>query len=227
MNKNNKDIFESKVQQFSSEGNFFLTDSSSGIDSVPMNVTEPTRRLNDYDFNLLKEDAYKDVTDDLFKLEYKISRIENEIKSIDAQIISAQEIQDINLLNELIESKHLLENDYDSLIKIYNERSLSAKISDRIWNCFGNSFKSKVQIFQKYLASLSETLISKMPQNLTSAIELKKSLVKLENLNKSVDELMGMNIPYGENYNKYEQLSKYIIKANSIQSEITKYMKDK
>ena len=81
--------------------------------------------------------------------------------------------------------------------------------------------------FYKQYVSFFDILIPKLPQNLTSVIELKKSLVKLENLNKSVDELMGMNIPYGENYNKYEQLSKYIIKANSIQSQITKQIKDK
>ena len=41
--------------------------------------TEPVRRLNDYDYNILREDAYKDVSDELFKLEYKISRLEEEL----------------------------------------------------------------------------------------------------------------------------------------------------
>ena len=54
--------------------------------------SETARRLNDYDFNLLKEDAYKDVSDDIFKLEYKISRMEEDLKSTDAQLVSAQEI---------------------------------------------------------------------------------------------------------------------------------------
>jgi peptide subunit release factor 1 (eRF1) len=66
-----------------------------------------------------------------------------------------------------------------------------------------------------------------MPRQLSSIFELKKTLAKLENLNRSVDELMSLNIPYGENINKYEQLSKYIIKANSIQAEISRYIKNK
>ena len=41
---------------------------------------EHPRRLNDYDYNILKEDAYKEVSDELFKLEYKISKIEEELK---------------------------------------------------------------------------------------------------------------------------------------------------
>ena len=64
-----------------------------------------------------------------------------------------------------------------------------------------------------------------MPRQFVSLVELKKSLDKLENINKSVDELIAMNIPYGENNDKYRQLSSYIIKANSIQSEIVKNMK--
>jgi hypothetical protein len=56
-------------------------------------------------------------------------------------------------------------------------------------------------------------------------VRFDESLTKLENINKSVDELMSMNIPYGENINKYEQLSRYIIKANSIQSDISRLIK--
>ena len=61
--------------------------------------------------------------------------------------------------------------------------------------------------------------MSKLPKQLSTVIELKKSLSKLKNINRSVDELMSLNAPYGEKSDKYEQLSKYIIKANSIQSK--------
>ena len=71
----------------------------------------------------------------------------------------------------------------------------------------------------------SEKIVEKLPAPFSKIFELKKSLTKLENINKSVDELMRLNIPYGENINKYEQLSRYIIKANSIQSEISNYIK--
>ena len=64
-----------------------------------------------------------------------------------------------------------------------------------------------------------------MPKKFASAVELKKSLSRLESINKNVDELISMNIPYGENIDKYEQLSKYIIRANSIQNNISKMIK--
>ena len=50
---------------------------------------------------------------------------------------------------------------------------------------------------------------------------------KLENLNQSVSDLITLNIPYGEHYNKYDQLSKYIIKANSIHANISQQINKK
>ena len=68
-------------------------------------------------------------------------------------------------------------------------------------------------------------MISKLPKRFSSALELKKSLAKLENINKSVDELMTMQTPYGEAVDKYEKLTKYITRANTIQAQISKSLK--
>ena len=68
-------------------------------------------------------------------------------------------------------------------------------------------------------------LIPRLPKKISSSIELKKSLEKLENINKSVDELMTLQTPYGEAIDKYVQLSKYITKANSIHAKISKNLK--
>lgn len=226
MKKNNTDTFEGLKQNIFQSDNFFLIENAES-QNPKLNVSEPIRRLNDYDFNLLKEDAYKDVSDDLFKLEYKISRIEEEIKNFEAQILTAREINDFEQIKDLSTRKTILEEDYEALLAIYNDKSISAKISDRISNIFNSKFKNDFKNFQTKLTNITDSVLSKMPKQFSSIIELKKSLAKLENLNKSVDELMSYNIPYGENINKYEQLSKYIIKANSIQAEISRYIKNK
>ena len=161
----------------------------------------------------------------MFKLEYKIARTEEEIKSFDAQIQAAREIGDYGLIIDLSNRKTTLEEDYEALVAIYNEKSLSARISDKLLSFFGSKLRNDFKTLQAKASSITEGLISKMPKQFSSVIELKKSLAKLENLNKSVDELVSLNIPYGENINKYEQLSKYIIKANSIQAEISKHLK--
>lgn len=221
MNNNNNDIFESKKRNLfekkaSLSGNFFLSEPN-----VEISHTEQKRRLNDYDFNLLKEEAYKDVDNDLFRLEYKISKTEEELADISKQLVIANEIGDFEKINELNQLKEIAENDYISLTAMYNNRSLSAKITDTV----SSSIKTKFNNLNKNLGNISEKIIAKLPGKLSKIIEIKKSLSKLENINKSVDELMSLNIPYGENIDKYQQLSKYIIKANSIHSEISRYIK--
>lgn len=184
-----------------------------------------TRRLNDYDFNILKDGAYKDINDDTFKLEYKISKTEEEISLIEAQISAAGEINDFNKVEELKNKLAYLKDEYKTLLALYNEKTLSAKITDfssniikKIWN--------KNKSLNDSSSSLYDIIISKLPKRIASILKIKKSLNLLENINKSVDELVTMTIPYGENIDKYQQLSKYIIKANAIQSEISGYLKN-
>lgn len=223
MENKNSDIFEitsSNKPVNNQDNNFFLNEKV----VISPEISEPIRRLNDYDFNLLKEDAYKDVSDDLFKLEYKISKIEDEIKNIDLELQAAEDIQNNELIGELNYRKRILLEDLEALTVIYNDKSLSAKISGSISGMFGDKLKN-INNMKTKLADVSERVIAKLPKRLSSLFELKKSLNKLENINRSVNELMSLNIPYGENIDKYDRLSKYIIKANSIQNEISRFIK--
>ena len=224
MKNNNKDTFEGIVKKAPSN-NFFMNESSFSKPDALLFSSEPLRRLNDYDSNLLEEDAYKDVDDDLFKLEYKLYKLEENIKALTSQIQAAQEIGDGNLAEEFFIRKLNLEREYQNLLEVYNTKSLSAKLSDKVFNLFGQKFKKKYKNHKSKISSFYKQLLGKLPKQLTSILELRNSLTKLENLNKNVDELISMNIPYGENIDKYEQLSKYIIKANSIQGEISKFIK--
>lgn len=227
MKNNRSDSFEINKSNISTNSdNFFLFgEDPFAYDSVKYISNESSRRLNDYDFNLLKEDAYKDVSDDLFKLEYKISKVEEDLKNIDVQIQLALDINDELMLDELYKRKDALNEDYEALIAIYNDKSVSAKLTDSFTNLLSDNVKSNLNNLKKNFNIFTDSIIEKLPKSLSTIFELKKTLQKLEHINKSVDELMSMNIPYGENINKYDQLSKYIIKANSIQSEITRYIK--
>ena len=200
--------------------NFFVSG-----DGFKNNKPEASRRLNDYDYNILKEDAYKDVTDEVFKLEYKITKLEEEIRDLDNQIQSAKDIRDFTLLETLTNRKKQAQEDLAELVEIYNNSSISAKISGEIQNILPQNLKNKFKSLKSGLNSFSEVFLSKLPKRFASALEIKKSLSKLENISKNVDELMTMQTPYGEAIDKYEQLSKYIIKANSIQAEISKILK--
>lgn len=197
--------------------NFFL---DTGNDFVPQS-TEPLRRLNDYDYNILKEDAYKDISNELFKLEYKISKLEDELKSLDMQIQSSRDISDYDSVEILSGRKRQIQEDLAELVEIYNDKSLSAKISGGVFNMF----KDKLSKVNKLMNSFKDSIISNLPGKFSSVMELKQSLSKLESINKSVDELMTMQTPYGEAGDKYEQLSKYITRANAIQAKISRSLK--
>ena len=181
--------------------------------------------MNDYDFNLLKEDAYKDVSDELFKLEYKISKLEDEYHDIDNQIQSARDISDYDTVEHLTNRKRQIYEDLEILSKIYNEKSLSTKISGGIFNILSPRLRSQVKKINSQLKVLRDIIISKLPGKFASVQEIKQSLNKLENINKSVDELMTMQTPYGESIDKYEQLSRYITRANAIQAKIARTLR--
>ena len=72
------------------------------------------------------------------------AKIEQEIKNVETQIQAARDICDYNLIEELALRKQILIEDYDALIAIYNDKSLSAKITDGICQVFGKNFKTDV-----------------------------------------------------------------------------------
>ena len=223
MQNNSSDTFESSKKTHIPQGNnFFL---SGGSISEQKTTAEIKKRVNDYDSNLLRESAYNDIGDDVLKLEYKIAKMENELNELDTQIKSAEEIRDFNLIQSLLQRKKSAKDNYDTLCKIYKEKSFSAKITESFSSKLSKIFG--IDILMNKLLSVNEKIIAVLPKNIASIIEVKKAMVKLEGINKSVDELMKLNIPYGENSERYRQLSSYIIKANSIHSEISGYVRKK
>jgi hypothetical protein len=227
MNDKNQDIFETSQVSISKQvnENFFLNENT--ITNPFENAfKESFKSINDYDLNLLQEDAYKDVNDEIFKLEYKIHKIEEELNIINSQIQVAIDINDYNLIKKLSLRKSFLENNHKNLLDSYNDKSISTRISDVISKILNPKSKNKYNPQNNYFINLINKLSTKLPKKFLSLYELKNSLNKLENLNKSVYDLISIKTAYN-NSEKYEQLSKYIIKANSIQAQIKNSIKKK
>ncbi len=220
-----RNFSENNVNNFftdKEDGNFFLEQERSITSDY---IQEPVRRLNDYDFNLLKEDAYKDVSDELLKLEYRISKMEGEYRKIDSQIQSARDICDYDTVEYLMTRKRQLYEDLRVLAQIYNEKTLSSKISGGIFNILSPRIREKLKKLNNTIKVIKDSIVSNLPGKFSTVQEIKQSLNKLENISKSVDELMTLQTPYGEAADKYEQLSKYITKANAIQAKIVKTLR--
>lgn len=229
MNKDTDKFEISKKNPFltkKNNKNFFIIQDSTNESSNSISISsESYRRLNDYDSNILQADAYKNVSDDVFKLEYKISVLEEELKSIDVQIQVARDISDYDTIEALIDKKNNIQTTYNSLIAIYNEKSLSARITESISSIFGLGIKPSINTFRQKFSDITDKFLLKLPKPFAMSVELKKSLNKLENINKSVDNLIAYNSEQSNGFNKYEQLTRYIVKANSIQNNIKKFIK--
>ena len=222
MTKRDTDIFESTKNSVKPDviKDFFPEEDNPF--SNPSKKQENLRRLNDYDSNILEDGAYKDINNDAFKLEYKISRTEAEIEDIEAQIDAAKEISDLYKIQSLQNKLYEARKEYRLLLNTYNDMSLSAKITDSVSNIVEKTVGKNFNGIKSTLLKMFKPLISKMPSKIVSLFKVRKSLSLLENINKSVDNLVTMSVPYGENADKYQQLSQYILKARTIQSEISK-----
>ncbi len=225
MNEKNSDIFQSSSNQASTEknNNFFLSNGTNSI-SVDKHFVN-TQHLNDYDYNIMQKGAYKDITDNALKIEYQISETEKNITDIEKQIDLAREMTDYDKYQELQGKLIILKENYKNLLSSYNEQALSAKISTSVNGIYDKTIGSIFLKLKKLSGNIYEKLLALLPDKFGSIVKIKKSLSALENINKSVDNLVSMDIPYGESIDKYKKLSKYIIKANSIQSDISKYIK--
>lgn len=218
------DIFEPVDKSNYDNG---IQDLSAEWDNPFINIasrTEQTRHLNDYDSDILKEGAYRDIEDDVFKLEYKISRTEDDIKNIEAQIYALREINDYNKITELQNRLDILKSEHNKLLALYNDKTLSAKITNSFASLTKKTIGKSLTAIKSAIICVMSILVPRMPKKISSAFRVKKALYVLENINRNVDKLVKMSVPYGENINKYQQLSKYIVKANSIQSEISGYL---
>lgn len=56
--------------------------------------------------------------------------------------------------------------------------------------------------------------------------KIKETIMSLDSLNNEVDELINLSVPYGETSDKYKILSENLMKANNINSQIRKEIKD-
>ncbi len=203
----------------------FSFDDTLGADAPIIAAGE--HRLNDLDSNLFSESAYKGVDDEMFQLEYRINRAENKLKRLQSSIISASAINDYQQLKILNAKKLQYEQELKKLYENYNSKSLPSRLSGEILNFVTQSPKKSEGLFQKTINFIEQKLFPKISDKFGIALNIKEALIKLENINKNVDDLVSMQTPYGEHSEKYVRLLQYLNKANTIQYEISQMVNNK
>ena len=89
---------------------------------------------------------------------------------------------------------------------------------------FHQSFKAKMPVIYRVQEFVSRQILAKVSKKINSVVTLSDSLEQLSEISKSVDELIDMNVPYGEKVQNYEKLTEYLSQANMIHSKISKSM---
>jgi len=197
-------------------GNNLIFDSEYQVDN-PSHT-----RLNGLDSTLLEAEAYQNIDDDVFKTEYKINRIEEAIKSIDIEIENAKSINDFQKADILTMRKHSLQNDLKQLYASYGNSDVVTKLSGELTSILRKKPTLLSRALDNCKEFMEEKVLPKVSKNFNSGRDIKSALSKLETLNKNVDELVTMQMPYGEADERYDMLTNYLNRANVIHFQISK-----
>lgn len=219
--KVNNNIFLKALVNNSDE-NFFESKSNFTWNENKQKNLAPGSRINDYDSTILENNAYQSMPDELFKIEHKIDMLEQLLSKLNTEINTLESLgYDIQLYG-LKDRKQKVEQELAELNKKYSELGLSAKISGQITSVMNLKSNGKTKIFSRLKKYLTKKVLAKISKKFDHNETMKEALDSLSNINISVDELIKMQIPYGETITRYEKLTAYLNKANVIHSQIYK-----
>lgn len=210
---------------FSQQYNFSVVNPFSG-DFNPVDapkpeaksVTNPIKRLNGYDSTILNKTNFDEAQGEELSVDYRIKEKESIVKDLDAKIKIADNYGTQNEALGLKAKRQRLLQELDTLRKqqLYGGRVLGEKTQ------FHNFFKQKMPVIYKMQEFISRQLLARVSKKVHSVVTLTDSLEQLSEISRSVDELIDMNVPYGEKVQNYEKLTAYLNQANVIHSKITK-----
>ncbi|MBQ8167852.1 hypothetical protein IJZ97_00335 [bacterium] len=180
-------------------------------------IEEPKKhqqRLNGYDSNILNDKTLPQGETEKLKMEFKISEKQKELTDINGKIKNAELYGTQNEVLSLRVRKQRLEQELFEL----NRQNSTKLIKNTKGEVIELPWLKKAQTF------VSRNVLARVSKKFNSIVFLGDSLEKLSDINRSVDALIEMNVPYGERKENYEKLTQYLYQANQIHSQITKTM---
>jgi len=179
-----------------------------------------SKRLNDYDLNILNDNSFKDLDDEALKLEYLISEKEEKLSDINNKIKGAELLGKLLDVMDLKIKSKTLENEIAELKSEFAKHNIKDRLTSRITA----KPKAKLSPLKVFARFLTRKIFSKVSKKFKSIADLGDSLDILTSINSNVDELIAMKVPYGETKANYEKLTNYLYRANKIHSQINKKM---
>ncbi len=228
-NKISGNIFSSNYK-FSAanpfDNGFKPNDTSNPFETKPANQPEnqaaptsnPIKRLNGYDSTILNNTKFDDKNAEEVNIEYRIKDKEATINDLNEKIKMADTYGTQNEALGLKAKRQRLMQELSALRKeqMYGGRVLGEK------RFHHQHFKKNMPVIYKVQEFISRQIMARVSKKVNSVVTLSDSLDKLSEISKSVDELIDMNVPYGEKKQNYEKLTEYLNQANLIHSKISK-----
>ena len=180
------------------------------------------KRLNSLDSTILEENAYKVLDNPDLKLEKKIENCEAIIKSLEEEIIVADTVKDEATKNELIRQKDLLLKNLENMKAEYTEQSVDTMFTSVIASVLQVPSKLQKEANKWFRLLLRQSKFLRKFTPLMKALYARDTLDKLDKINKSVDQLVKMKVPFGEQEAKYQVLINHLAKANALHAQIKK-----
>lgn len=185
-------------------------------------ITSP-HKIDNYDSAILEDRAYLDLDNNALRLEYQISMLEDDLAIITKELDGAISIDDEENIKVLKRKKLRIERQLKVLMFKYTQLDFASKVIAVISAIFKRK-KSNKNVIGDFMLKY---FLSKISKKFKMIYDLKLSLDKLSSINRSVDELISMQAPVKGGKDRYERLTTYINKANSIHSQISNDIKPK
>ncbi len=184
------------------------------------------KRLNSLDSTMLEENAYKVLDDPDLKLEKRIENCEDSIKALDEEIIVADAVNDEAAKAELLRQKSLLLKNLENMKAEYMEQNIDTRLTTVIASFLQIPSKIKKEFLTRFKLFLRHSKVLRKINPLMKAMYARETLDKLDKINKSVDQLVKMKVPFGEQEAKYQTLVNHLAKANALHAQIRKELKN-
>lgn len=180
------------------------------------------KRLNGYDSTILNSTKYDEAGGQELSIDYRIKEKEQSIKDLDEKIKLAD---NYGTQNEALGLKAKRQRYLQELDSLQKQRAFPGRVLGDKEKSLNETIKEKLPAVYKVQSFISRKILAKISKKVNSVVTLTDSLEQLSQINKNVDELMDMNIPYGEKIQNYEKLTHYLNKANVIHSKISKSLR--
>lgn len=189
---------------------------------VAAQIKNGSKRLNGYDSTILNSSKFDEAEEQELSIDYRIKEKEQAIKDLDEKIKLAD---NYGTQNEALGLKAKRQRYLGELTSLEKQRAYGGRVLGDKEKLFNETLKEKMPLLYNVQSFVSRKILAKISKKFNSVVALSDSLEQLSKISRSVDELMDMNIPYGEKGQNYEKLTNYLSKANAIHSKISKTLR--